>query len=50
MQDMLLLRVRRKEGKKDGGREARREVGRRGGEREKSQKVGEGVAGVFDSF
>lgn len=34
----------------EGGRQGGREVGRRGGEREKSQKVGEGVAGVFDSF
>ena len=46
MQETLLLRIRRKEGKKDGGRE----VGRWGGEEEKSQKVGEGVAGVFDLF
>ena len=34
----------------EGGRQGGREVGRRGGEREKSQKVGEGVAGVFDLF
>ena len=30
--------------------EGGRQGGRGGGEREKSQKVGEGVAGVFDSF
>ena len=34
----------------EGGRQGGREVGRRGGEKEKSQNVGEGVAGVFDLF
>ena len=31
MQETLLLRIRRKEGKKDGGREVRREGGRKVG-------------------